>query len=318
MKKLLQEKISLKNLSHYKIGGSVEYFLDFENVDELRNGLIEWKENTENNSLDPNNITIMGEGTNILFNDEYFHGLAIRNSMKYIRSNNESVEIGAGTAILDINDFCIKNAMSGLEWAGGLPGTFGGAIFGNAGAFGGEIKDIIKDVTSYDINTNEILIRNNEECQFSYRNSIFKKLGNKEIILFATLKLKKGNQAEIRKSIEDKSNYRINRQPLEYPNIGSIFKNLDLKLASKDLIDKCHEQIKTDPFPVIPAAYLISLAGLKGKKIGGAKISEKHPNFIINLGNAKSTDVKALIKLVQAELKNKFGVSLETEVIIRD
>ena len=130
------------------------------------------------------------------------------------------------------------------------------------------------------------------------------------------LKLDRGSPEQIKKSIEEKIQYRKDRHPMEYPNIGSMFKNVDAKKASSELIKEAREVIKTDPFPVIPAAYLISEAGLKGVSFGGAMISQKHPNFIVNISKAKSSDVKELISLAKEEVRKKFGVTLEEEVLI--
>lgn len=311
----INKQVLLKELSHYKIGGPIEYFLDIHSLKELKDGLFLWKKNCEKIKLNWKKIFIIGEGTNILFHDKGFSGLIIRNSIKYIKKEGLTLEIGAGIPVSELNDYCIKNGLSGLEWAGGLPGTIGGAVFGNAGAFGGEIKDNIVSVTSYNFSVDKTIERKKENCLFGYRNSIFKKNKNKEIILSVKIEFKRGDKNEIRKQTEDKIDYRKQRQPLEYPNIGSTFKNIDLAVAPTKLIDEVKDQIKTDPFPVIPVAYLISLAGLKGKRDGDAMISEKHPNFIVNLGNAKSANVKRLIRLVKRVLKSRFGVEPETEII---
>ncbi|MDP3894642.1 UDP-N-acetylmuramate dehydrogenase, partial [Nocardioides sp.] len=227
----------------------------------------------------------------------------------------------------------------GLEWAGGLPGTVGGAIRGNAGCFGGEIKDVVKSVKSLDVETLREVERNFPDCDFGYRSSVFSarparfvlrsKAGgggsalggknsrsyNKEIILSAIFGFKKGDAEEIGKSVNEKIAYRRERHPLEYPNAGSIFKNIDAEKISKKYIGQFSCVIKKDPFPVVPAAYIISEAGLKGVSLGGAMISPKHPNFIVNVLEAKSSDVKNLIKLVKSEIKNKFDIELEEEII---
>lgn len=313
---MLLRNIKLKKYSNYKIGGRADYFLDFKSVDELKKGLIEWQQIAQENKIDQNKILVIGDGTNILFPDEGLEGLVLKNSIDYIHPTDNLLEVGGGTSISNINNYCISHSLSGLEWSGGLPGTLGGAIYGNAGAFGGETKDSIISVQSFNLKTQKLIIRDNDQCEFNYRNSIYKKISREEIIIFAKLKFTSGNKKEIKHSTEEKINYRKKNQPLEYPNIGSIFKNLDIRLAPDKLVEKCRDQIKTDPFPVIPAAYLVSLAGLKGKTIGDAQISNKHPNFIVNLGNAESKDVKSLIKLVQKKIKSKFEVNLETEVII--
>ncbi len=217
----------------------------------------------------------------------------------------------------DLLDFTAKNGLAGLEWAGGLPGTVGGAIRGNAGAFGSETKDAILEVTSIDISKKDIKLvkRNNLECKFGYRNSFFKQYDGREIITEAIFSFQKGEPAAIAKAIVEKINYRKMRHPMEYPNIGSIFKNVDLKIIAKNRQEDFLHVVKSDPFPVVPTAYLITEAGLKGVSFGGAMISSKHPNFIVNSLNASSSDVKHLIKLVKVTVKKKFGIELEEEII---
>jgi len=213
-------------------------------------------------------------------------------------------------------DFCIENSLSGLEWAGGLPGTVGGSVRGNAGAFGGETKDCIAEVKSLNIDSLEEITRNNQECWFSYRDSYFKTdKGSREIITEVMLTLKNKDKEEIKKIIEEKINFRIKKHPLEYPNIGSIFKNSEMTKIPDSLKEEFGQNGKTDPIPVIPSARIINLCGLKGKRVGDAQFSEKHPNFIVNLGNAKAGDVKALVEMAKKEVFEKFKIQLEEEIM---
>lgn len=309
---LIKENVSLKEYSNFKIGGPARYFFDFHSLDELKVGLTEWQ---QIKATQFDRIFIISCATNILFDDAGFDGLILKNSILFIKKNSDEIlEVGAGAFIKQLNEYCLTNSLSGTEWSGGLPGSFGGAIFGNAGAFGGEIKDSIIEVTSYNYLSGQSITRDNSECKFGYRNSIFKSEKLPEIILSAKIQLKLGEKGEIAKLIQEKIDYRKLKQPLEYPNIGSIFKNIDVKSASPELVERSRDKIKDDPFPVIPVAYLISLAGLKGKRIGGIQISEKHPNMFINTGEGKASDVKELIGMVQAELLEKFGVHVEPEI----
>lgn len=315
MSNLIQKNISLKEYSNIKIGGAARYFLEFKNLAELQAGLAEWQILKLNDQSIPDRIFVISGATNILFDDAGFDGLIVRNTISYIKNlGNNLLEAGAGTAVEELNNYCIENSLSGTEWSGGLPGSVGGAVFGNAGAFGGEIKDSIIEIKSFNFTSGQIVQRDNAECQFGYRQSIFKSEKLPEIILSTKVQLKSGEKAEIARLVEEKISYRRLKQPLEYPNIGSIFKNIDVKSASPELIDKVRDKIKNDPFPVIPTAYLINLAGLKGRKVGGAMISEKHPNMFINTGGAKASDIKELIEIVRTELAEKFGVKLETEI----
>jgi len=305
---MFQENFPIHTLTSYKIGGPARYFFEAKNPDELKLAIKEAKKrNLE--------FFVLGGGTNILISDEGFPGLILKPSINFIESSGEEVSVGAGISMTDLINFSIERGLSGLEWAGGLPGTVGGAVRGNAGAFGGEIKDVIKSVKSLDVETLREIEREFPDCGFGYRSSVFKNSPNKEIILSAVFNLKKDDAKKIEKSVNEKISYRRLRHPLEYPNAGSIFKNVDAEKISKEHITQFSRVIKTDPFPVVPAAYIISEAGLKGVSLGGAMISPKHPNFIVNVLEAKSSDVKYLINLVKNEIKNKFDIELEEEII---
>lgn len=319
-----KENVNLAPYSNYKIGGPAKFFFEAKSAEEIELAISEAKK-------EGLKIFVLGGGTNLLIGDAGYNGLVLKPNINFLKSSGTTIEAGAGVLMSGLLDFAAKNSLSGLEWAGGLPGTLGGAIRGNAGAFGGEIKDSVEKVESFDAENGELRSRNNKECEFDYRNSIFKKLNGREIILSATFELKKGDPAEIKKSILDKIEYRKSRQPLEYPNIGSIFKNVPLAQIDADItqIDadtiRVHPRgnqrlsaftalVKMDPFPIVPTARLITLAGLKGMRSGGAMISEKHGNFIVNVGNATADDVKKLIKIIKEEVNKKFGIKLEEEI----
>ena len=191
---------------------------------------------------------------------------------------------------------------------------------GNAGAFKGEMKDSIIEVTSLDISGTEpkLIKRNNSDCHFGYRSSIFKEKDGEEIVLEVRFALEPGNKEEIQKAINDKIAWRKARQPLDHPNVGSIFKNIDWHLVPKKWQEdeELKSHLKTDPFPILPAATLIDKTGLKGEEVGGAMVSPKHPNFIINSNNASAEDVKALIKIVKERVHDKYDIWLEEEVMI--
>lgn len=311
---MFQENVNLKDYSNYKIGGPARQFSHPKNVEEIGKAV----EMARKEKLP---IFILGGGTNLLIGDEGFNGLVLKPDIQLLEANGTTARVGAGVSMNELLNFLITKGLSGLEWAGGLPGTVGGAIRGNAGAFGGEMKDVVANVVSLDISGNPsaggpaVIKRENAECRFGYRNSIFKMNDGKEVILEAILSLKKGDKKATREAIESKIKYRKDRHPMEYPNIGSIFKNVDLKLVPKDLLPQVQQVVKSDPFPIVPTAYLISECGLKGVSWGGAMISPKHPNFIVNVLGAKADDVKTLINLVKAAVKEKYSVKLEEEVI---
>lgn len=310
-----QENVSLKQYSHYKIGGPARYFFAPKTVEEI----IEAVKKAKAEKLP---VFILGGGTNLLISDAGFAGLVLKPEIEKLEimkldDGRTLVQVGAGVQMSDFLNFLISQGLSGFEWAGGLPGTVGGAIRGNAGAFGGETKDSVKEVVSVDIRDSEpnLVKRNWQACQFGYRNSIFKMNDGHEVVVEAEFELKPGDPAEIKKAIDEKIKYRHERQPLEYGNIGSIFKNVDVRKATPEVVAVCSHVIKTDPFPVIPTAHLITEAGLKSRQIGQAMVSPKHPNFIVNLGGATAEDVRALIKIVKEAVKQKFNLDLEEEVI---
>lgn len=306
---MFEENVLLKNHSNYKIGGLARYFFEAENIEEI----IKAVEEARRLRIP---IFILGGGTNVLFSDEDFKGLILKPNVQLLEKENDSVRAGAGISITRLLDYLIDKGLSGLEWAAGLPGSLGGAIRGNAGCFGGETKMIIKEIVSLDISGPEMKIirRNKEDCDFGYRSSIFKANNGKEIIIEAALIFKKGNKESMQAISDENINYRKQRHPLEHPNIGSIFKNVNLEEAAENQRKDFELVIKTDPFPVIPAAHLISEAGLMGISCGGAMISPKHPNFIVNILNASANDVKNLIQLAKKEVKKKFGLNLEEEI----
>jgi UDP-N-acetylmuramate dehydrogenase len=261
-------------------------------------------------------VFILGGATNLLIPDAGFDGLVIRCALKQLSRKGTTITVGAGVSVKDLLNFSVRERLSGLEWAGGLPGTVGGAVRGNAGAFQGETKDSVKSVRSMDTRTLKIITRGRAACRFAYRSSVYKEKDGAEVILAVTLALKKGDPKAIRKGIQEKIRHRRERHPLEYPNIGSIFKNVPVTKVPRSRRKQLAYNPKMDPFPVVPSARLISLAGLKGRRQGGAMISIKHTNFIVNARRAKARDVRKLITLVQRTIKNKFGIAMEPEVQI--
>ena len=190
---MFKENIPLHTLTSYRIGGPARYFFEAKTVAELKLAL----EETKKKNLE---FLVLGGGTNFLIGDEGFPGLVLKPNFDFIKTSGKEVSVGAGTPVSVLLDYLSENGLSGLEWAGGLPGTVGGAIRGNAGAFGGEIKDIVKSVRSVDTkNLNEVE-RDFSECDFGYRSSVFKKNSGEDIIISAVLNLEKGDSDKIKKA----------------------------------------------------------------------------------------------------------------------
>ena len=302
-----EENVSLARYSNLQVGGPARYF----KAVSTREDLIEALQTARAMDLP---VFVLGGGTNILWSDRGYDGLVLKPEISFIRRDGDTITAGVAVTMAALVDFSVKEGLAGLDWAGGLPGTFGGAIFGNAGCFGGEIKDSVAEVESVDIVSARPVKRGNKECHFGYRDSIFKSEDTHEIIVQATLRLKKGDPVELARRIVEQKQYREERQPLDRPNIGSFFKNVRIEDLPKGLVNTYQHVIKTDPFPVIPAAYLIHEAGLKGTAVGRAMVSPKHPNFLVNMGGAEAQDFIQLIARVKEGVRRKTGIELEEEI----
>lgn len=272
----------------FKIGGNAEYFIKVKSIQNLKKILI--LANIKNIP-----ITIVGNGTNLLVREGGIKGFVLKldfNEFKIKRNANEIlITVEAGMSLAALSAIALKEEIEGLEFLSGIPGTIGGAVRMNAGAYGTEMKDIVlkTKVMTYDGKVKNLTL---EEQNFSYRNSVF--ANNEFIILETTLKLKKGNKEEIEAKMKEYALSRKNSQPLEYPNAGSTFKRVEGKITAK-LIDEC---------------------GLKGFNVGDAEISRKHAGFVVNKGNATAEDVLNLSKIVQQKVKEKFDVNIELEILV--
>jgi len=301
--------VRLSPYSNYRIGGEASFFFEAHSSDEISAAVLEAKKLKLR-------LFVLGGGTNVLIDDCGFPGLVLVPKISILMRAGTTVRAGAGVQMKNLLAFAARENLAGLEWAGGLPGSVGGAVRGNAGAFGGEIKDTLVRVTSIDTGTNppRIRTRENRECAFAYRSSVFREEDGKEIILEAELSLYPGDAKNILKRAEEKISYRAMRHPLEYPNIGSIFKNVPVSSLRSRFVNP-RTPVKNDPFPVVPTAFLISEAKLRGISCGGAIISSKHANFIVNSLVATSRDVESLIELVKSKVKKMFSVTLEEEIV---
>ena len=234
---------------------------------------------------------IVGNASNILFSDGGFDGLVIfTTAMRNVIWNGNSVTAACGASLTGLSAAATKRGLSGLEFAFGIPGTVGGAVYMNAGAYGSQISAVLTS-SEYLRRDGKIMTRNAEQHSFGYRTSIYR--STDDIILSAEFTLIPGNPEEIEAKAKQNMESRRSKQPLEYPNAGSVFKR---------------------PEGAFPGA-LIEQAGLKGLHIGGAEISEKHANFIVNRGNATADDILRLTETAQNTVYKKFGIFLETEII---
>ena len=267
----------------FKVGGAADYFAT-PTAEELGALLAIAKECDVA-------VTIIGNGSNLLVGDRGIRGLVIEigKAMETIQIDGLTITVGAGTILAKAANEAAGAGLSGMEFAAGIPGSMGGAVVMNAGAYGGEIKDILESATVIS-QDGEIITLSNQELDLSYRHSCVLEKGY--IVLSARLKLEKKDEAQIREVMADLRNRRIEKQPLEYPSAGSTFKRPEGYFAGK----------------------LIEDAGLRGYTVGGACVSEKHCGFVVNKGDACATDVLNVIKDVKAKVYEKFGVELEPEV----
>lgn len=301
---VIQENIPLAPLTTFKAGGPARYFARIASVAQLQEAISYSQEKKLA-------FFILAGGSNLIISRRGYSGLVLHMAIDYYHLNNQQLTAGASTSIAKLVNVSIDQSLAGLEWAGGLPGSFGGAIRGNAGAFGGEMKDVISSVKSINLETGQEAIRSNAECLFGYRDSLFKH--RPELIVEATVELKPGEHPALRAAADSHIQYRQDKHPMEFPSAGSIFKNTPVERVPKDVLPQFQANVKTDPFPVVPTAKIIADAGLEGLRVGDAQVSEKHTNYIVNLGNATGEEIVELITQVKAAVKKKFGISLEIE-----
>ncbi|MFH1509684.1 MAG: UDP-N-acetylmuramate dehydrogenase, partial [Candidatus Nealsonbacteria bacterium] len=294
-----KRNVSLKNYNTFKIGGVAEYFFSAKTEKDLIDSINEAKRKKLS-------FFVLGRGSNILVPDKGLKGLVIKIDIQSFKKKDNEIIVGAGFTLAELVNKTVNFGLSGLEWSIGIPGTVGGAIYGNAGSFGMSMGNIIKEVNVFDIKKNKIIIIKKKDCKFSYRNSMFKKKNNL-IIVSAILKLKPKLKNKIKDKIKNYIIYKNTAQPLNYPSAGSVFKN------PKGFSAKLGKGNKFSSSSSLTAAQLIEECGLKGKSIGGAKISDKHANFIVNFKNATEKDVKKLIFLIKKKVKSKFKINLEEE-----
>jgi len=303
----IKENVSLAELTTFKIGGLARYFFEANTKQDLIKAL-----NTVKQMDLP--FLILGGGSNYLFS-KGFDGLVIKIKFSEIKIKKTEIIAQAGAKLSELVNVSLKKHLTGLEWAAGIYGTIGGAIRGNAGAFNGCIANVLKQAEVLIFPELQTEIFNNKECRFFYRESVFKENPNL-IVLSAVLELKKGEEERIKKKIEKNLDYRKQNHPLDYPSAGSVFKNPEFNLINKQILKDYPDLKKFSSKKIVPAGFLIEKAGLKGKRIGNARISEKHCNFIVNLKRAKAEDIIKLINLVQEKIRALFGVELEPEIKI--
>ncbi len=283
---ILESHVSLKPYNTYRIETFTKYLLHPRNKDELCSFL----KNAKENKIP---YFILGNGSNVILSDTEYPGVIVKldeGDFTKIVIDDNHVTVGAGVMIQALSYEILDHGLKGLEWASGIPGTIGGCIFGNAEAYKVCTFDSLESVTYLDSQGKEITKFKNE-LSYGYRTSFFKE-HPENIIIEATFCFEKGNKEESKLLIEDRKKRRFESQPLQYPSAGSVFRN---------------------PSAEMPSWRYIDGVGLKSYQIGGAKVSEKHANFIVNVGGATGKDIRDLIQLIREKVKEKYGVDLVLE-----
>lgn len=268
----------------FRIGGNADYFVKAGSADEVASLILLCRE-----AEIP--YFILGNGSNLLVSDDGYRGMIINimDNMDSVSVQGTIIKAQAGAMLARVSREAGNNSLTGMEFASGIPGTIGGAVYMNAGAYGGEMKDVVKTVKAMDPD-GRIYEFSSDEMSFAYRHSIVEE--RNLIVLEVVLELKQGSRSEIEERMKELAEARRSKQPLEYPSAGSTFKRPEGYFAGKLIMD----------------------AGLRGYSVGGAQVAEKHCGFVVNKGGATAEDVQSLIEDVHRIVKDKFGVELEPEV----
>jgi len=308
----IQKNVELAQYTTFKTGGKADFFCEVKTKEDLLD-VFAWIKKDELKYF------ILGNGSNLLVSDSGFRGVAVKLvNDGVVWGGNKSVA-GAGVLLPVLINEGKKHNLGGMEWAYGIPATLGGAVRNNAGAFGSDMGQLVESVETFDIEKLKFDQLDKKNCAFSYHNSAFH---DKPawVIWEATLRWKEKSREDVEQEIQRILAVRKDRQPMDRPSAGSYFRNPTLEFLEKskreNLISRLDEALRVSvgQTNTIPAAYLIEAAELKGKSIGGAQVSEKHANFIINTGNAKTEDVIILASMVKQKVRTKLGVQLQEEV----
>lgn len=279
-----EKDASLCEHSTFKIGGKAQY-IAYPKSETALCALVDYLNEEEIK------YCVIGNGSNLVFSDDGYDGVVILTTkLKKIRKSRNTITAECGVSLTALSIYAYKHGLSGLEFAYGIPGTVGGAVYMNAGAYGGEIKDILQKSAYFDTELSKRCELYNAGHKFTYRGSIFGK--NNNVILSASFELKPKDPAEIKEVMDGYMASRKEKQPLDYPSAGSTFKRCEGHFTAKMIDD----------------------AGLKGFSVGGAMVSPKHAGFVVNTGNATAKDVKEICAIIKSKLKEQFEVDIEEEI----
>ncbi len=295
------ENVSLSSLSTFNIGGKAKQFIRVSNPDELSE-VVQW---AKENNLE---YEVFAGGSNVVFPDEGLACLVIQVLGGNVQRQENKCMVDAGVLLMDVINEAIKYGLSGLESLSGIPGTIGGAVVGNAGAYGHSISEVVEKAQVF--NGEKIYWMTNSECEFDYRESIFKK--NKLIILKVVCLFQKGNNEDLQKISREIIKMREKKYKPGLKCPGSFFKNVLVKYVSEKSLTLIDQSKIIDG--KIPTGYLLSEVGARGMRVGGIQIADFHGNLFINTGGGTARDVKELSSILKAKVKAKFGIELEEEI----
>lgn len=298
-----EENFPLKKIATLQIGGPARLFTAVNNTSDLIDAVL---------YAEKQNISylVIGGGSNLLISDERIDKLIIKNEAEGIDKYRNFLTVKSGSPLQNAVDFSIAQDLAGLQKLNGIPGTVGGAIYGNAGAYGQTISDFIREVTCLNPSTGEIVVLQKDECEFEYRDSIFKR--NHYIILEAIFKLDNGNAKSLRKEADEILEKRLVKYPKGIKCPGSFFKNLIAEKLPKEILQRIPKEKIV--YGKIPAGSLLEEVGAKGDKLGDIEIASYHANLFINKGSGNAKDFYQLAQKYAQKVKEKFGISLEPEV----
>ena len=291
----------LKNHTTLCIGGPARFFVEATSEEEIKD--IVKKATRENIPF-----MVIGEGSNLLVSDSGFEGLIVKNKLKGIKEQEGLISVKVGTSLQELVDFTIEKGLTGMQKMTGIPGTVGGAIYGNAGAYGQTISDYLVRVKVFD--GGKIFWVKKSECNFSYRDSDFKK--NKYILLEAEFKLDKGDAETLKKEAEETLTLRLQKYKPGIACPGSFFKNVQVKDLSPEQLTKIPKDKIV--YEKIPAGYLLEEVGAKGAKRGDIEVASFHANLFMNRGKGTARDFFTLSEEFRQKVKDKFGIEMEPEV----
>ncbi|HKZ34623.1 MAG TPA: UDP-N-acetylmuramate dehydrogenase [Patescibacteria group bacterium] len=306
----IRKDVPLAPLTNFRIGGPAEYFVQVESTADIEHAL----SFSQRNAL---SVTVIGLGTNILVPDTGIHGLVIqmKNNLYRVHGHSGTLLADAGTDWNFLVQNVSKDGWSGLEWGVGIPGTVGGAVYGNAGAFGGEVKDALLSVLAYDTKDGALTSLKHKDCAFTYRHSLFK--SKRYLIVSTSFQLQEKDPKDLIHQMKETLQFRKKKHATAYPTCGSYFKNILFgsipRKIQKELLSSPVGHLAKN-YRKVPAGFLIESCGLKGMQKGGAKVSEKHANFLINYKNARAQDILDLATIVKETVFSRYGILLEEEV----